>query len=382
MSCVDVRPGMLRWACERARLDAEAVARRIPSFPAWERGERRPTLKQLQAFARTTHTPIGFLFLEEPPDERLPAPDFRTAAGRTPTGPSPELRDTLYLCQQRQHWYREWAQTTGEAPAAGLAGSLRLADGVVAAASRIGQAVGFDVEERRQLPSWGEALRRFIRQVDDAGVLVMVSGVVGSNHRRKLDPGEFRGFALADDLAPLIFVNGADAKAAQMFTLAHELAHICLGQSAISDSDARQAPGHEVERWCNRVAAELLVPRAALRREHRAGAEADGELERLARHFKVSRMVVLRRLRDAGALDADGYRAAWDKELERPREPAAKGGGDFYRTQGVRVGRRFARAAIASALEGRSSFSEAMRLLGCRKMATFRKLGKELGVGV
>jgi Zn-dependent peptidase ImmA (M78 family) len=238
------------------------------------------------------------------------------------------------------------------------------------------------VEERRQMPTWTDALRRFIEQADALGVLVMVNGVVGSNNRRKLDPQEFRGFALADDLAPLVFINGADTKAAQMFTLAHELAHIWLGLSAVSDAQASRVPEHDVERWCNRVAAELLVPIAVLRGEYRHGSPLRDETDRLARRFKVSTLVVLRRIHDAGGLTQDQLRRAYREELERLRARPAGSGGDFYLTLGARAGKRFARALVVSTLEGRASFTEAFRLLGFKKMATFRELGYSLGVGV
>jgi Zn-dependent peptidase ImmA (M78 family) len=231
------------------------------------------------------------------------------------------------------------------------------------------------------MPTWTDALRRFIEQADALGVLVMVNGVVGSNNKRKLDPREFRGFALADDLAPLVFINGADTKAAQMFTLAHELAHIWLGQSAVSDAQASQMPEHEVERWCNRVAAELLAPLAVVRAEYQPGNPLGEEINRLARPFKVSTLVVLRRIHDVGGLTQDQFWRAYGEELERLVALPAGSGGDFYLTPGARASKRFARALVVSALEGRSSLTEAFRFLGFKKMATFRELGHSLGGG-
>jgi Zn-dependent peptidase ImmA (M78 family) len=234
------------------------------------------------------------------------------------------------------------------------------------------------MEERRLLPTWTDALRRFIEQADALGVLVMVSGVVGSNNRRRLDPEEFRGFAIADPLAPLVFINGADTKAAQMFTLAHELAHVWLGQSAISDADASRVPNHDVERWCNRVAAELLVPIDRIRDSFDAAADLRSEVDRLARRFKVSTLVILRRIHDAGGLTRDELRSAYAEELARLRARPRGSGGDFYLTLGARVSKRFARALMISTLEGRASFSESFRLLGVKKLATFHALGDSL----
>ena len=378
---VTVRPEMLRWACERAGIEIDEAARRVPQLPAWESGERQPTLKQLEGFAKATHTPIGYFFLPEPPIEQVPIPDFRTIADKPVIRPSPNLLETVYLCQQRQDWYRDYVRSMGDEPST-VVSSAQSTDEVEGTAAGIRDALGFDLDERRNFSTWTEALRRFIEQVDSAGVLVMVSGVVGSNTRRKLDPDEFRGFTLIDDMAPLIFVNGADTKAAQMFTLAHELAHVWLGQSALSDSQARTVPNHEVERWCNQVAAETLVPLAAVRDVHAPKAELRAELDRLARRFKVSTLVVLRRLSDIGALTAKQYREAYGAELERLRGLPAGGGGNFYLTLGARVGQRFAHAVVASTLEGRSSFTEAFRLLGFKKMSTFRSLSENLGMSM
>lgn len=381
MTRVPVRPEMLRWACERAGHDVRDLVPRFPQLPKWERGERQPTFKQLEAFAKAIHTPFGYLFLSEPPEEPVPIPDFRTVRDARVRRPSPDLLDIVYLCQHRQDWYRDFARAEGEGPLS-FVGAANVQDDLVQAAAAIREALGFDLDARRQMPTWTDALRRFIEQADALGVLVMVSGVVGSNNRRKLDPTEFRGFALADPLAPLVFVNGADTKAAQMFTLAHELAHIWLGQTALSDAQPAEAPAQAVERWCNRVAAELLVPLEAFRAEQNQRAELRDELDRLTRRFKVSTLVVLRRMRDAGTLRGDAYWIAYEEEVRRLRELPKGSGGDFYLTLGARVSKRFARALVVSTLEGQTLYRDAFRMLGIKRDATFRELGAQLGYPV
>ena len=381
MNRVAIKPELLRWACERAGFAVTDLEPRFPRLAAWERGEEWPTLKQAEAFAKVTHTPIGYLFLPEPPVEKVPIPDFRTMDNEHIGHPSPNLLETIYVCQQRQEWYRDYARSTGEKPLS-FVGSVSVRDDIVTTAARVRAALGFDINERRGMPTWTDALRHFIGQADDLGILVMCNGVVHNNNYRHLDPKEFRGFAIADNLAPLVFINGADTKAAQMFTLAHELAHIWIGESAVSDSQPALVPEQTVERWCNRVAAELLVPLVALREAYNKAAGLKDEVNRLARYFKVSTLVILCRIHDAGKLDRDEFVTAYDEELARLRAIPKGSGGNFYLTQAARVSKRFAAALVSSTLEGQTLYRDAFRMLGFSKLATFQELGRSLGVGV
>lgn len=380
---VEVAPALLRWACERVGWTAEDAAAKFAKFPDWiaidPSARALPTLKQLESFAQATHTPIGYLFLSEPPVEEVPIPDCRTIRDAGVRRPSPDLLETIYLCQQRQAWYREHARTQGER-ALSFVGSARAGSDPVSVANTMRSQLGFDVTARKNLRSWTEAFRLFVSQAESLGVLVMVSGIVGAHTRRVLDPEEFRGFALVDELAPVIFVNGADTKAAQMFTLAHELAHVWRGESALSDVSAAAEPSLEVERWCNAVAAELLVPSHALKEACDRRTDAAEQVQRLARHFKVSTLVIVRRLRDAGFYSHERMWALYRQESKRLEALAAKsaGGGDYYNSQVARVSRRFAEALYVSTWEGGASFTEAMRLLNVKKIDTFEKFGRSL----
>lgn len=378
---VDVKPDLLLWACERAGRSIDSLAQRqsFRKLPDWVSGEARPTLRQLEHFARATHTPFGYFFLPQPPEELVPIPDLRTIGNEHIGHPSPDLLDTMYLCQQRQEWYQDFALSMGQSPLP-FVGSVTLQSDVVAVARSIRKALGFDVEERRSMPTWTEALRRFILQADSIGIMVMVSGIVGSNTHRSLDPQEFRGFALADPLAPLVFINGKDTKAAQMFTLAHELAHIWLGETALSDVGPVTMPSNKVEVWCNQVAAELLVPLVVLHDTYRGDVSLREELDHLARRFKVSTLVILRRLHDAEKLSRKELYHAYEEELKRLRSLPRGDGGNFYLTLPARVSKRFARALVISTLEGQTLHRDAFRLLGFSKLATFHELGHQLEV--
>jgi Zn-dependent peptidase ImmA (M78 family) len=383
---VDVRPSVLAWARVRSGVDDETWGERFPRYEGWWGGETVPTLKQLQDFARKTHTPVGFFFLDEPPVESVPIPDFRTVGDRAVgvgagLALSADLLDTVYACQARQEWYRDHQLLNGEPPLPFI-GTASASDPVGDVAGQMREVLDWTAENRATCHSWDAALTWLRERAEAAGVLVMISGIVGSDTHRKLDPQEFRGFALVDPYAAVVFVNGADSKAAQVFTFAYELAHLWLGETGLSDLDPRSTRDTAIERWCNRVAAELLVPMDEFRSLFEAGADPRGQLQPLAEQFRLSTQVVLGRMREVGALSWEQYLREFDIERDRVAATLAErgGGGNYYNTKPVQIGTRFARAVVASALEGQTSYTEAFRLLGLKKASTFDGLADRLGV--
>lgn len=379
MSRVAVKPSLLKWARNRARLEVRDLAAKFPKYGAWEQGEAQPTFKQLESFARATATPFGYLFLDEPPIEALHIPDFRTIRSEAVGRPSPELLETVQLMQRRQDWMRDFLKEEGQRPLAFVgSSSLRSNPDDVAATMR--ETLGLRDGWAQRVTTW-DAARSFLRQaIEDVGVLVVINGVVGNNTHRPLDPQEFRGFVLSDDLAPLVFVNGSDAKAAQVFTMAHELAHVWIGQSALFDLP-RLLPGiNDVERFCNKAAAEFLVPKAELLAAWREHGDTTEPFSALARQFKVSSVVVALRSLELGLIDRGRFIEFYDIHMA---EFGGRGitqessGGNFWNTQTFRVGDRFARAVIGATKEGRVLYRDAYALLGLRGK-TFDTCAKRL----
>jgi Zn-dependent peptidase ImmA (M78 family) len=361
---VEVNPRVLRWAVERSG-KAQAVERKFPKLREWEQRESKPTLREMEEFAKATATPFGYLFLKAPPEERLPIPHFRTLRDEPVRRVSPDLLETVYTLQRRQAWLREYLEREGEDPLT-FVRSARLQDTPERVAARMREALGLTEDWARSQSTWTQALDELRNRMEGVGISVVVSGIVGNNTRRKLDPVEFRGFVLVDEYAPFVFVNRVDGKAAQMFTLAHELAHVWLGTSAAFDLRNLQPAEDATEQACNRIAAEFLVPQEEFRQAWPSVRHDTEPFQALARRFKVSELVVARRALDLALIARTKFFKFYEaySESERRRAARQKDGGNFYATQSLRLGRRFADTLVRATLEGKVLYGEAFRLTG------------------
>jgi Zn-dependent peptidase ImmA (M78 family) len=379
MPQANINPALLTWARERAGLSLGLLARKLnlkeERLAAWERSEAVPTFRQAQNFAQHTHIPFGFLFLHMPPADELPIPDLRSVGDHQPGRISIDLKDTLRDVLRRQLWYREHQQELDAEPVAvvGRARGMTDIESIVAdMRARLG------VATHPERGSWEDYFRDLIARIEKVGVLVMRSGIVGNNTHRVLDVREFRGFAMVDGLAPIIFINSADCPEARLFTLIHELAHVWLDQSGISDGDTRSH--HATERLCNGIAAEFLVPRAEFLPQWQRDTDWKDNLPPLAARFHVSQWVIARRARELDLIDEQAYRQYVEEQLARHRAREKSGGGSFHRAQPSRVSHRFARAVAGEALSGRLLLRDAEQLIGIHphQLATFAQ--KELGL--
>ena len=383
---IRLEPGVLRWARERAGIDQAELAHKIKIKPEvvseWERSGSI-SIAQADKLAQRTHTPLGFLYLAEPPKDHLPIPDFRTRSDELPPHPSSNLLETVYLMQRRQLWMRDELIEYGAQPL-GFVGAYGLDSSPQQVAEAMGDTLRLTGHWASAESSWTAALGRLRDHVESAGVLVAFNGVVGNNTHRKLDRNEFQGFALVDDYAPLVFVNGADFKAAQMFTLAHELAHIFIGEAGVSSFEFFQPSDHDTERLCDRAAAEFLVPEDMVRAFwHTANRDGD-PYQAIGRQFKVSSLVAARRTLDLDLIGRDAffsfYRDYMDNKWSSSQQSESDGG-NFWNTQKWRIGPRFGGAVVRAVREGRLLYREAYNLTGLQG-ETFENMPRKMDVAL
>lgn len=363
-SVAHINPVILRWMRERAGLSVDDAADTLGLKPAqlqnWETGEAKPTFRQAQKLAHAFRAPFGYLFLAEPPEETLPLPDLRTVGSEPVPQPSIDLQDTIRQALQRQAWYLDYLQQQGS-------GNLPFVGRFSTTTATVHQVVDdmrtvLNTATLPAQPDKDSYLRYLIEAAETAGILVMRSGIVGNNTHRRLDVGEFRGFAISHHQAPVVFINSADAPAARVFTLLHELAHLWVGSSGVSNAKPGNTRREEV--FCNAVAGEFLVPQEAfisLWQNHVDPLPL--RVAELAHRFHVSTLVVMRRALDLGFVDQGTYWQHYQAEVAAFKNKDS-GQGNFYRNASAKNSKRFASAVLTEALSGRLLLRDAGHLLG------------------
>lgn len=367
MHRANIKPELIRWACERSGETMATLTHKFPKLEQWLSGKVSPTRNQLEDLSSATLTALGYFFLSQPPVDKLPVPDFRTVNDRPVKRPSAALLETIHAMQRRQGWMHDYLIEEGAEPIPFIGSVTRDADPARVAEDirkTLGIGNGWAINHR----TWEDALLGLRRAAENIDILIVINGIFENNTHKTLNPEEFRGFVLCDSYAPLIFINGADAKSAQMFTLAHELAHLWLGEDGVFNLPDLRVSSATVEEFCNKVAAEVLIPTSELLECWPIKKEKPNPFLAIAQHFKVSPIVAARRALDARLISEGLFfqflRAYKTQEANRRRSTKKSSGGDFYKNQENRIGRRFGLAVVQAAKEGRLLYRDAYQLTG------------------
>jgi Zn-dependent peptidase ImmA (M78 family) len=377
---ISLQPKVLKWARERAGFSETELAAKlhVPRgiVQTWE-STGLIAVDVVQKLSEKTKTPFGYLFLKSPPENALPISDFRRVGGVESPAPSWNLLNTIYRCQRRQQWFRDYQIKNGAGKLA-FVGSKRITDPVEIVAVEISKAAKLGYYQNTDSRKWEEAMRSSIENLEDIGIIVSRVGYSGHT-KNPLSVSEFRGFALSDEYAPLIFVNGADAPAAQMFTLAHEVVHIWLGESAVSNLIETYPGESSVEKYCNAVAAEILVPMSKLIAEWTSGVNSRVEIDRLSVLYRVSKLVIARRARDAGLISPAYYTNFYRSEVAKVKKTSK---GSFYNSKPYEASRRLSSAVIRETRVGNTMVSDALDLLGIKTISTLEKYAATLKLSI
>lgn len=357
-----INPKILVWARKRIGLTEESFAKKMniknsKKIEEWEIGQSRPTFKQAQTIARITNIPFGYLFLEKPPEEMLPIPDLRTVNNDRRRELSVDAKELIGQVIARQEWYKDYLLKL-EVEKLPFVGKFSLDSSIIEIVEDIRNTIKVELPTKG---SWEDYYRDLIKGAENSRILVMRSGIVGTNTKRKIKVSELRGFALSDEIAPLVFINSADAPSARLFTFIHELAHIWIGESGISNIEDIHL---EEERFCNNVAGEFLLPKSRFIQEWRAQLDLLENLVNISSKFHVSKLVVAKRALDNQFISRAQFDAYYKKVMkEYAHKNDDDSGGHYYFNSRARNSRLLSSAVIAEALSGRMLLRDAGKLL-------------------
>ncbi len=385
MEKAGINSNQVRWARERAGLQLSDLSKALQlaedKIAAWETGEEQPTFRQAQKLAERLRVPLPYLFLASPPEENSPIADLRTLRNEARATFSLDFKEVLNDSLQKQNWYREYLQNTGQASPLEFIGKYSVESDVKTVARDIQAVLSLDEELRKSARSKSDFLSKLVQQAEEAGILILISGVVKNNNHRKLTVEEFRGFVLSDAVAPLVFINGNDTEAAKLFTFVHELAHLWVGASGVSNVEVKSAVENDfdqLERFCNQVAAEVLIPAEDFQSIWQSDLSLEENLQQY-RHYKVSDLVLLIRARQLRRISSTEFQQVYATRISWYKNRKRSSGGNFNNTLPARNSKLLTSALIAATLEGQTLYRDASRMLNV-KVETLKKVADHLEI--
>lgn len=357
----NINKEIIEWAIVRAGNQLEDFYLANLRVKEWVNGDGFPTIKQLEKFTQQVHVPFGYMFFNEPPKEEIPIPFYRTGK-QNPRAEKVSLNvyHSIQILQERQNWLTDYLTDADYADLA-FVGKFNTETPYHLIVQDIKNTLGLANDWASNFNTWEETLNYLTIQIEEIGIIVTFNGIVGNNTKRIIQPAECRGFVLVNKKAPFLFINSGDAKAAQLFTIIHELAHIWLGESAGFDNKQLIPANDPIEILCDQVAAEFLVPERFLLEKWKE----THDFKYLSRLFKVSQIVIARRALDLNLITKAMFFSFYNNYMEQfhlKKDNSKTSGGDFYATAKKRISLRFAGYVNNAVKENNLLFRDAYKL--------------------
>lgn len=379
-----INPEILCWARQEAGLSLEEAAqlagiqntkKQTPAerLTKWESGEDTPTRNQAADLAKAYYRPILTFYMKTPPRPSMQVPDFRSITSHPDPQGGNRLAAFVRQMIARQREVAELLVDDAEdVKTLPFIGRYSVDTDLLIVVNDIRRELGFDFETQRNLHDRDDLFRILRKHVEKRGVFVILQGNLGSYHTN-IDAEEFRGIALTDSVAPFIIINNNDAKAAYSFTLLHELAHLWLGESGISNISpfSAEEKGERLESVCNNIAAEFLMPKTPFEEMwlHHQGEQIAQSVAMMAKEFKVSQAAAANRLWKLGYIEDTvwwslyrSYQDLWRRNREKLKEQ--DGGPGYYTLQQSRLGVAIINTVLGAVDAGELTYTRASRILG------------------
>lgn len=399
----NITPQILTWARARCGLSHNVLATKLnvstDKLVQWESGTSKPTIKQAQSVAKHTHIPFGYLYLDKPPQLNIPIADFRTGHLKKNSQQEVNIYDFVQSLLHKKEWFEQRALKKGSNFNSGhFQGKFSLKNDYLEVAESISEFIEIDSNIRRRNQITPSSLwSSLVDKVISKGIWLMRTGVVGNNTHRKLNSDSSKGLALKSTFMPVIWVNSSLSDAPKIYTLIHEMAHLWIDSEGISkqqdedeiaSTNGRSLKEFEnLEKFCDLVAAEVLVPAKNLEYLWQSQSSSLDNVENLHKNFGVSRFVIAKRAADLSIVtksDLANLTVILRQRIKPPiqneeqEETENSGGGNFYNTLLARNGMEFTKAVVEDAFSGDLLLNAACDLLDIKNSSTLEGAHKFL----